>query len=226
MAKVKFGMMMTDASGKLGGQVFSKNRGGSYVRTKVTPKNARTVAQMSSRSLLGNLSIQWNALDISAVRAWNSAVSDWMTTDVFGDSRKPSGKNLFIGLNKNTQGSGFSALALPPSKKLLPSYTGTDIDITVVEKKITLTGFATVPVDTKVQVWATAPITNGISFVKNRLRVIGYISAGAVDPAAIWAMYKNKFGELTATQRIAMQFVIVGNNGQKTVPVIQFGVAS
>lgn len=31
MAKIKFGMMMTDASGKLGGQVFSKNRG--FVRS-------------------------------------------------------------------------------------------------------------------------------------------------------------------------------------------------
>lgn len=27
MAKIKFGAMMVDASGKLGGQVFSKNRG-------------------------------------------------------------------------------------------------------------------------------------------------------------------------------------------------------
>ena len=44
MAKIKFGMMMTDASGKLGGQVFSKNRGGSYVRTKVTPTNPQTAA--------------------------------------------------------------------------------------------------------------------------------------------------------------------------------------
>ena len=51
MAKIKFGMMMTDASGKLGGQVFSKNRGGSYVRTKSTPVNRQSSAQMNVRGI-------------------------------------------------------------------------------------------------------------------------------------------------------------------------------
>ena len=36
MAKIKFGAMMVDASGKLGGQVFAKNRGGAYIRTKTS----------------------------------------------------------------------------------------------------------------------------------------------------------------------------------------------
>ena len=51
MAKIKFGMMMTDARGKLGGQVFSKNKGGAYVRTKVTPSNPQTIAQTTRRAL-------------------------------------------------------------------------------------------------------------------------------------------------------------------------------
>lgn len=53
MAKIKFGMMMTDARGKLGGQVFSKNRSGSYVRTKVTPVNPQTTTQQNSHCVTG-----------------------------------------------------------------------------------------------------------------------------------------------------------------------------
>ena len=62
MAKIKFGMMMTDASGKLGGQVFSKNRGGSYVRTKVTPTNPQSTAQMSIRGIFASISSRWSSL--------------------------------------------------------------------------------------------------------------------------------------------------------------------
>jgi hypothetical protein len=53
MAKIKFGMMMTDARGKLGGHVFSKNRSGAYVRTKVTPVNGQTTAQTGVRAIFG-----------------------------------------------------------------------------------------------------------------------------------------------------------------------------
>ena len=77
MAKIKFGMMMTDARGKLGGQVFSKNRSGAYVRTKVTPVNPRTAAQPLSRSILGTLSASWSGLTEVQRRSWNAAVDDW-----------------------------------------------------------------------------------------------------------------------------------------------------
>ena len=89
MARIKFGMMMTDARGKLGGQVFSKNRSGAYVRTKVTPSNPRSMAQMSSRSILGSLSVMWNSLTLEKVSAWNAATADWQKTDIFGDLKKP-----------------------------------------------------------------------------------------------------------------------------------------
>src|SRR3546814_3353017 len=51
ISKVKFGALMTDARGKLGGHVFSKNRAGSYLRTKVTPVNQQTSYQTSVRAL-------------------------------------------------------------------------------------------------------------------------------------------------------------------------------
>lgn len=53
--KIKWGMMMTDGRGKLGGQVASKNRAGAYVRTKVTPVNPRTTQQQAIRTLFGSI---------------------------------------------------------------------------------------------------------------------------------------------------------------------------
>ena len=37
--KIKFGSEVVDGRGKIGGHVYSKNKGGAYKRTKVTPSN-------------------------------------------------------------------------------------------------------------------------------------------------------------------------------------------
>lgn len=224
MAKIKFGMMMTDARGKLGGQVFSKNRAGAYVRTKVTPSNARTVAQQASRSILGALSIGWNGLTEPAIKAWNEAVNDWKSTDVFGDLKTPSGKNLYIQLNKNLLQSNQSALGLPPEKTEVPEFVGTGLSIDETGTVFTINDLTAVPPRTVMQVWATAPLANGVNYVKNRMRVIGYLPSGVISSTAIWDMYANKFGALTVDQRIATQFKYITASGQTSVPVTFFGV--
>lgn len=224
MAKIKFGMMMTDARGKLGGQVFSKNRAGAYVRTKVTPSNARTVAQQASRAILGSLSIGWNALSETAVKAWNEAVNDWKSTDVFGDLKTPSGKNLYIQLNKNLLQSNQSALVMPPAKTDVPEFEGTGVRIDLTGTIFSFLNLSAVPANTTMQVWATAPLSNGVNYVKNRMRVIGYLPTGAIVATTLFDMYEDKFGELAKGQRIAVMAKYITKSGQTSVPVTFFGV--
>ena len=82
--KLKFGALVVDGSGKIGGQVVSSNRGGKYLRTKVTPSNPSTVAQQNARALLSSLSTQWADLTEAQRLSFNSAVSNFATTDIFG----------------------------------------------------------------------------------------------------------------------------------------------
>jgi hypothetical protein len=214
MAKIKFGMMMTDARGKLGGQVFSKNRAGAYVRTKVTPANPQSVAQMNSRSILASLSIGWNALTESAIAAWNAAVNDWQKTDVFGDLKKPTGKNLYISLNKNLLQSGQASVGMPPAKVEVPQVAATAVVIDESDTSISFTGLTTVPSDVVLQVSATPVLQNGQNYVKNKLRVITYIATGSVTPANVWAAYAAKYGALAAGDRVAFELKYIANNGQ------------
>ena len=48
--KAKFGSFIVDGRGKVNGHVISKNRAGSYIRTKVTPVNPRSTAQLTQRA--------------------------------------------------------------------------------------------------------------------------------------------------------------------------------
>src|SRR6056297_1294291 len=97
--KMKFGALVTDGRGKIGGQVASKNRYGSYLRTKVTPSNPQTASQLNVRSVLAALSSGWRDLTQAQRDGWNAAVLDFQKTNVFGDTITPTGKNLYTRLN-------------------------------------------------------------------------------------------------------------------------------
>ena len=219
MAKIKFGMMMTDARGKLGGHVFSKNRAGAYVRTKVSPVNPRTDAQQFSRSVLGTLSIGWNALTDEQRASWNGGVENWQGTDIFGDIKKPTGKNLFVGLNKNLLGTGQSQIAIVPEKIEIPVILGAKATFDNTASNLVLSLNA-VPAGVVLQVWATAPQNAGVSFVKNRLRVISVIPSGEVSATALYDAYVDKFGAVPDVANISVQLRYIGSNGQAGVPTI------
>ena len=219
MARIKFGMMMTDARGKLGGQVFSKNRAGAYVRTKVTPSNPRSLSQMSSRSILGSLSVMWNNLTLSQVAAWNAATADWQKTDIFGDLKKPTGKNLFVQLNKNLKQSGQPIVTDVPAKVEIPIISATAAVVDISDTSITFTNLTSVPANVKLQISATPAIPNGQNYVTNKLRVIGYLNSGAITGAGVWSMYVSKFVTLTNAERIFIELKYIAANGQASVPL-------
>jgi hypothetical protein len=48
--KVLYGQIISEARGKLGGLVASKNTYGNYMRNKVTPANPQTTEQVAARN--------------------------------------------------------------------------------------------------------------------------------------------------------------------------------
>jgi hypothetical protein len=219
MAKIKFGMMMTDARGKLGGQVFSKNRAGAYIRTKVTPTNPQTSAQAQVRSNLATLSTGWNSLTAPQIAQWNGSVEDWASTDVFGDIKKPTGKNLYVKLNVNLLNSGQSAIVTPPAKIELPALVDIAVDVTIATGTLEIDGLP-VFADGVYQVEACAPVPRGVNFVKNKFRVISYetqATAGVVD---VSTAYINRFGSVANAENIFFRIRAIGENGQAGVPLV------
>ena len=225
MAKIKWGMIVTDGRNKLGGQVFSKNRAGSYIRTKVTPVNPKTAFQMASRQLLGALSSAWSSLTNPQREAWNAAVDAWQKTDIFGDLRKPTGKNLFTGLNKNRVDIGGAVNNLPPEKVEIPVITSLRDEFVIGAKELRL-GIANVPVGMALQISATPPMSQGTSFAKNQLRVLGSLTAGAVDVLDTYIMYFERFGEPALGQNIQVAVRYIALSGQAGVQLIEKAIVS
>lgn len=216
MAKVKFGMMMTDASGKLGGQVFSKNKAGSYVRTKVTPANPQTSYQSGVRALFGGLSAQWGTLTDAQRASWINAVDDFKKTNVFGDLKAPTGKALFQRLNNNLLQSGQTVINEAPQVEAPASLTNVVASYSAVDSMLTLEadGDAT---GSQIQIWATPPLSPGTTFFKNRVRVIDYAVGAASTSINITELYTDRFGAISANDNIYVGLRTISATGQASV---------
>ena len=218
MAKVKFGMFMTDARGKVGGHVLSKNRGGSFVRTKVTPANPRTASQAQARSRLANNSSAWSALEEEQRVKWNEAVVSYQKTDVFGDLRKPTGKNLFTGLNANLQLIERQAIVMPENPVALID----PVELAFVDLSSGSMEIANFPVieNQKYVIMASPAMSAGTFNFSGKFKVIK-ITTGTATTMEISTEYIAKFGAFIPGQKIAIKMFVVSTiTGQKSSGVV------
>lgn len=222
MAKVKFSALISEMRNKLNGSVFSRNRGGAYLRNKVTPLNPQTAAQVEARSLLATFSQAWRALTQVQRDAWNSAVSNWTTTDVFGDSVKPTGATLFIRLNINIANAGGTVITSPPSPVGVASLVTLSVLASEVSGQVQITFTeAAVPADEALVLEATPNLSPGVSNANSQFRVIGRLDEGDTSPFVATSFYTAKFGALSGGQKLFVRakFIstLTGETSQKLV---------
>ena len=62
MARVKFGSLVTEISGSIGGSTFQRNSFGNTLRNKPNPIRSRTAAQLSIRQYMKQAHAGWTAL--------------------------------------------------------------------------------------------------------------------------------------------------------------------
>jgi hypothetical protein len=198
MGKVQFSAFVSEIRGAIGGGVASKNRGGNYIRKHVTPVNPKSTDQTARRALFAQYSTQWRLLTAAQRQAWNNAVAAYATTDIFGALRNPTGAQLFIKVNCNLILSGGSAITTPAAPKGVSVVTLSSMTYTSGTPALTAVYSANVPALTRVMVFATPPMSAGISFVKSQFRLISTLAAAAASPANILAAYTAKFGAVGA----------------------------
>jgi hypothetical protein len=214
--KAQFGALVVAGSGKINGWVASRNRGGAYFRTKVTPLNPSTSAQQTARGILGSLSTQWSQLTDAMRLSFNNAVSDFAKTDIFGDIRNPSGINLYVKLNSNLSNTGQANISTAPAKEefLFSDISSVEMDVSIQSGAIILANSDNA--GATVLVYATPTLTNGTTFVKNRLRSIGYTTV-AGDAIDFGSLYSAKYGAFALGANIVVGFRVISATGQASV---------
>ena len=219
--KVKFGSLVVDGRGKIGGHVASKNRGGAYLRTKVTPVNPQTSFQATVRDRITTYSQGWRTLTAAQRAAWNGAVTSWQKTDIFGDLKTPSGQNLYIRLNNNLLQAGQSAITSPPLPNSVVGPVTLALTAAAGTPAVSLVFTASpVAAATTFVVRMTPQVSAGKSFVKSLYRNLTTVAAAGTSPVDLLSAYNARFGTLVAGQKIFVEVFAVSNTtGVRTTAI-------
>lgn len=215
MAKIKFGLVVTDARNKLGGHVFSKNRAGAYLRTLVTPVNPRSSTQTNVRALFGQISKAWSELTEAQRNAWRSAVDSWKRTDVFGDLKRPDGKALHQRLNQQAQVVGYSKIVTPAEPSEVASAIAATATLELGDALLTITPIST-SANSTVQIFATPQMSQGTQFVKDKLRLVYFAKGDVFSPGDLYGAYKGRFGTPAINDNIHIGIRYIDENGNAT----------
>lgn len=210
MAKIKYGDTIVAGSGKINGHVLAKNRYGAYMRTKVTPTNPKTSAQVAQRARLAEFAQKWRTLTEEQRSAWNGAVDSYKGTNIFGDVTTPTGNVCFTKVNINIKTAGGTEVQLPPMPQGVtsPSAVSFTADKTAGTLEVVF-GPTPVPAGMTLVIEATNQMSPGISNANNKFRVVQVVAAAGSSPVDIFTAYTTKFGSLVVGMKLQVRIKFI-----------------
>jgi hypothetical protein len=213
MAKVIFGHIVADARNKISGNVFSKNKAGSFVRRKVSPSQPHTPRQSAVRSALSGLSKAWGGTLTDTQRAgWEGLAAANPVKDVFGSNIILTGLQMYIRLNQALLEAGQARIDDAPPALSVAAFTSLSGAAAAGAATFTATYVPTpVPAATTLEIWATQQFSPGRASFGGKYRLLQSFAPAAASPANIKAAYVAKFGTLVAGKKIGIGAVHVDN---------------
>lgn len=212
MALVILGGVVGQASGRLGSTVFSKNRGGVYVRTGTKPVNTITGYRSTIRANLSAASKAWTALTVAQQTAWNTWAQSISWKNRLGQTIALSGQQAFIQLMARVLLVGGVLYDDPPTAAVPEGISGVTLsaDIGAGDFEIAWTSGALGASEVLVCrgcVKAHASQT----FITNSLVGFYMSAAAATTPEDLQAAAVARFGTLQAGQIFHVEYSVVDN---------------
>lgn len=192
MARVEYGVIITDIIGSIGGITFQHNRSGKIARLRPKTHKHPTAAQVLRQVKHSGILHSWQQLSGTHQDDWNDFADLHTKTNMFGDVKTLSGLNWFESVNLSRDLIGLNELTTPPAYNLpaaVPNYTVT-IDDTKIELNLP------VPFDTadnSLVIRATNPIPNTTTNFRGQWRFIKYEGTGVINTIDITNLWKDIF---------------------------------
>lgn len=223
MAKVLFGGGVAEMRRSLEGNTFSRNKGGSYVRQRVRPINPNTPDQINKRQQLSLLSKAWGA-ELTQVQrdGWTAFAEINTIIDVLGQVLQLSGIQMYIRVNARLLIAGETRIDDAPLNQDVTqvSIVSVVFDVTGISPEYTIEFTPPIALGEGIQTFSTPQLSPGISFIKNRTRLIEPFLSGATTPLAELTNWQAKFGTLpvVGSKVVTELRVLRTSNGAVSVP--------
>lgn len=215
MTRLKFGAIVIDARGKIGGHILGKGLHGNYIGTKTPPKKITTIYQKKIRDRFRQISSAWADLSVYDRESWNQKIHLYTRTNVFRDLKNPTGKNLHQQLNLNLLLSDQNLVDTCPDP--LPVHSPGIENVEAEENPTSLkiqTSFDTT--GNKIMCYATGIVSAGVTSVRQRLRFIGSRSGDLPGTFDFSEDYNNRFAPFQKNDHLFVAIKTINQNGESS----------
>lgn len=217
MATIKYSGLVTGIKGVLGGSVLSLNQGGYYIRTRTTGGSKSMPVWQKQKGLFSFLAQEWRTLNDSQRAAWSDASPSYPTVDKFGNTRYPSGFELYMRLNGSlivinnpTISEPLTPVTVPPVASPELTYAGTAIikfsfDNSLSDKEV-------------IQLQMSKAVSQGQTVCKAPFKIVAAINNSSAPPINVDANYKALFSTPPNGSRVFFKALITNTDtGQQGI---------
>lgn len=219
------GPVIQQASGSVGGNTFSRNRFGQYIRARAIPTNPNTSRQQQFRNLFQTLAVVWSSVLTQVQRnAWNLYGDSVAVKDSLGQDIYLTGFNHFI--RSNTVILGASATRVDDGPTI---FTLEESDPTIVAtiseatQQISLAFDDTLPwadVDGAfMQIQMSRPANVGVQYIPPIYRISDYIPGDSGTPPTSPQTMLTPFA-VAEDQKVLVRCRIGGADGRLSAPFL------
>lgn len=232
-ASVKYGAIVSELKGKLGGQVFKGGASGGVMMTKnqltgavangskLTKADAgRTVNPQQN---IGNNASTWKALTGAQRATWIAAAPNFPFKNKFGETYTPSGYQLYMSINTNLLLVNEPVLTDAPEVPTLESCPAfTVAPSTSPTATFYMTG--TIPTGYKMTVYGTAPMSAGRAVTKGNKKAIIIFDDTQTFPVSLDTAYSKIFGTLPSAGTVWFEGKLTKADAGRTSQAYQIQV--
>lgn len=198
MASAKYGNIIVDMRGKINGNVYSKNKGGAYVRVRVKPSNPRSADQSAVRAFFTTNSQAWRGLSDNERASWMQGAINFARKNRVGDSHVLSGNALYQSLNKNLADVGRAPISVCPAPDVVDTVSVSTAVADNSSQTLVVTLGGAIPANTSLKVFTSETVSAGVASVGTKLRQIKSYPAAGGPALTLTTEYLAKFGSVGA----------------------------
>jgi len=207
--KVKFGSIITEGHGRIGGTVVQGSPSGPILRIAVSTAKKKTLSSGTHQSMYTSIASKWRTLSDIQRKSFDVVNKDDLDPFIF-----------FLSLNLNLISSGYPAISEYTGKKSVFPDNSFQASFSAYDETFLISYLSNVPVGQAVKVFATPVMSSGVSNPRSAYRQIGIITSGDLYAIDLFSQYVQVFG-IPGNQngKVFLRFVPFSTISGETGPI-------
>lgn len=222
MALIKFGAVITDSRGSIGGHTFKGTGYGPIWTLRALPAKGTNRKQSAIRANFSALTKRWwGILDSTQRDAWRALGAANPTTNRWGDEYALTGLAYFVKLNQRLFTAGLTQIDDAPSDQTVASLLTATLAVTA-PSSATLT-FTTSPVvaDHVLYLFGTREQSPGAENFDGKFFFLLTSATSATSPLSLSSAWLSNIGRLTSGRQYAVRAHLLNTENAALSPFIE-----